>query len=338
MANVSVLGAGSWGTALAVLLQKNGHQVTLWSHRESQVQEIMETGRNESKLPGVALPSEIHYTSDLAESCKNQDLIVSAVPSTATRQTMENIRSFIPKGQYIVSVTKGIEEDTLYTQCEIMQDVLPDAVVGILSGPSHAEEVVKLQPTAIVAGSASRSLAVFTQELFMNEMFRVYISSDLTGIEVGGSLKNVIALAAGMSDGLGFGDNAKAALITRGVKEITSLAVAMGGEPETLAGLTGIGDLIVTCQSLHSRNRKAGFLIGQGMEPKKAMDEVHMVVEGVYSAKAALKLGEKFQVELPIITEVNRVLFQGKSAYDAVCELMARDKKSETESITWNEF
>jgi glycerol-3-phosphate dehydrogenase (NAD(P)+) len=336
MANVSVLGAGSWGTALAVLLQGNGHRVTLWSHRESQVEELRSTGRNESKLPGVDLPKEIIYTADLKEACTNQDLIVSAVPSTATRSTMEKIKDYISDGQYLISVTKGIEEDTLFTQCEIMKDVLPNAEVGILSGPSHAEEVVRGQPTAIVAGASSRALAVFTQELFMNEMFRVYISADLMGIEVGGSLKNVIALAAGMSDGLGFGDNAKAALITRGVKEMSELAVAMGGQPETLGGLTGIGDLIVTCQSLHSRNRKAGFLIGQGMDPKKAMEEVHMVVEGVYSAKAALALGQKLGVELPIITYVNRVLFDGMSARDAVIELMTRDKKSESDSVSWN--
>lgn len=335
MARVSVLGAGSWGTALAVLLKNNGHTVTLWSHRQSQVDEIVSTHRNESKLPGIDLPMDICYTSDLVQAVKNTDLIVMAVPSIATRSTAEKIRELLPQGSQIISVAKGFEEKTLYTQTQIISDVIPNACVGALSGPSHAEEVIRGLPTLVVAASKDRRLAILVQELFMNESFRVYVSPDVTGVEIGGSVKNVIALAAGMSDGIGFGDNSKAALITRGIKEISSLAVSMGANPRTLAGLSGIGDLIVTCQSRHSRNRKAGYLIGQGYSMQEAMDHVQMVVEGVYSAKATLALGQKYNVELPIVTEVNRVLFEGKNVREAVTELMTRDRKAETEEADW---
>ena len=264
-----------------------------------------------------------------------RDLIVLAVPSTATRQTAHNMAEWIPEGQQVITVSKGIEEGTLMTQCQIVEDELPQAVVGILSGPSHAEEVIRHLPTAIVAGAKDRRLAVFVQELFMNEYFRVYTSPDVHGIEVGGSLKNVIALAAGMSDGLGFGDNTRAALMTRGIKEISSLARQMGGEAETLSGLTGIGDLIVTCASVHSRNHQAGLYIGQGLSTEEAMKKVNMVVEGVHCAKAARALSEKYGIDLPIISVVNQVLFEGKSAREAVISLMNRHKKSEIEGMTW---
>ena len=240
MADISVLGAGSWGTALAALLCDNGHQVVLWSHRKEQAEELNSSHVNQSKLPGVGLPEKLRFTSDLEEALSEKDLIVFAVPSKAERETAEKCKAYLPAGQRIITVSKGIEEDSLMTHVEILKDVLPDAVVGILSGPSHAEEVVLRQPTLVVAGSESRDLAIFVQELFMNENFRVYVSPDVLGIEVGGSLKNVIALAAGMSDGLGFGDNAKAALITRGIKEISQLAVAMGGREAPLSGLTSI--------------------------------------------------------------------------------------------------
>lgn len=333
MAEISILGAGSWGTALAILLSGNGHQVTLWSHRRDQVEELKRTHKNESKLPGVILPERLHFTDNLEDAVWDKDLLVMAVPSTATRETAEKIKPYLSPKQRIITVTKGIEEATLMTQVEIIEDVLPEADVGILSGPSHAEEVAIGMPTVVVAGARDRDLAIMTQEFFMNETFRVYTSPDVIGIEIGGSLKNVIALAAGMSDGLGFGDNAKAALITRGIKEITALATAMGGQPETLSGLTGIGDLIVTCQSRHSRNRRAGVYIGQGMKMEDAMKKVAMVVEGVYSAKAAARLGDKYGVELPIITEVNHVLFNGKDCREAVLSLMTRDKKKEDERL-----
>ena len=326
---VGVIGAGSWGCALAILLQNNGCQVSLWGHRREQIEKMQASGECD-KLPGVMLPKEMSLTWDLSSCLLGKDLLVLAVPSTATRETAEKIRPYVEKNQILCSVSKGIEEDSLLTQCGILEDVLgKDAKVGVLSGPSHAEEVVKGLPTVVVAGSRDISVAEFLQNAFMNENFRVYTSTDVTGIEIGASLKNVIALAAGMSDGLGYGDNTKAALITRAIKEISSLALAMGGLPQTLSGLAGTGDLIVTCSSRHSRNRKAGMLIGQGLRPKDAMDQVHMVVEGVYSAKAALALGKKYQVSLPIIEQVNEVLFHDVDPRLAVRSLMERDKKSE---------
>ncbi len=335
MARICILGAGSWGTALAVLLVGNGHTVTLWSHRAEEVLAMQRTSANESKLPGVVLPREIRYSSQLKEAVKNQDLLVFAVPSKATRETAKKIKDLIPEDQKIVSVSKGIEEGTLYSQTQILEDVLKGALTAALSGPSHAEEVVRRIPTLVVAASKNHDLALLTQELFMNANFRVYISPDLLGVEIGGSLKNVIALAAGMSDGLGYGDNTKAALITRGIKEITRLAVAMGAKEDTLAGLSGIGDLIVTCQSMHSRNRMAGYYIGQGDSAQEAMDKVKMVVEGVYSAKAARALGQRYGVDLPIIEQVNRVLFEQMDVRKAVLELMGREKKAELDHCSW---
>ena len=243
---------------------------------------------------------------------------------------------FVTKGQIIVCVAKGIEEQTLMTISEVVEQEIPCADVAVMCGPSHAEEVRIGLPTTVVAGAKSRETAEKIQDLFMNEVFRVYTSPDMLGMELGGSLKNVIALAAGMADGLGYGDNTKAALITRGISEITGLAVQMGAKVETLYGLTGIGDLIVTCASRHSRNRKAGMLIGQGYTMKQATDEVQMVVEGIYSAKAALALAEKYQVELPIIEEVNRVLFEDKPAKEAVKDLMVREKRVENHNLTWD--
>lgn len=334
MYHISVLGAGSWGTALAAHLVKNNQDVVLWSHRASQVKE-MRKSRENPKLPGSKLPEALKYTADLEEACRDKDLLVFAVPSTATRETAEKINNLVPDGQRIVLVSKGIEENTLFTQEDIVKDVLPGSDVAVLSGPSHAEEVIAEMPTVVVSGARNKDTAVFVQSVFMNSSFRVYISSDVLGIELGGSLKNVIALAAGMSDGLGFGDNAKAALITRGVHEMTSLAVKMGGKVDTLNGLTGIGDLIVTCESRHSRNRKCGMLIGQGMSTNDAVKEVQMVVEGIYSAKAALGLGKKYEVDLPIVEAVNQVLFEDYPVKDAVIDLMTRERKSEFSGDSW---
>lgn len=334
MARIAVIGAGSWGTALASLLAGNGHEVVVWAYLEEEKRHLEETRRHPN-LRDTKLPESLRFTNDLKEAADCRDMIVMAVPSMATRSTARQLKESIPDGQPVVTVSKGIEENTLMTQCQIIEEEIPGAIVGILSGPSHAEEVIKKLPAAVVAGAKDRKLAVFVQELFMNDYFRVYTSPDVHGIEIGGSLKNVIALAAGMSDGLLFGDNARAALMTRGIKEISSLAQAMGGNEKTLSGLTGIGDLIVTCSSVHSRNHMAGVYIGEGMDMQEAMDKVNMVVEGVYSAKAALALGERHHIELPIIAAVNQVLFEGKSAKDAVSELMKRDKKSEIEGLTW---
>ena len=337
MAKVSVIGAGSWGTALAVVLQKNGHSVTVWSILEEEVKMLSEKREHVDKLPGVKLAENIVFTTDLKKAAEGMDMIVLAVPSPFIRSTSANMKPYVTKGQLIVNVAKGIEENTLMTLPDIIQEEIPQAEVAVLSGPSHAEEVGIGLPTTVVAGAKRRSAAEYVQSLFMNESFRVYTSPDMIGIELGAALKNVIALAAGMADGLGFGDNTKAALITRGIKEIARLAIEMGAKAETLSGLSGIGDLIVTCASKHSRNRKAGMLMGQGYTMDEAMKEVKMVVEGVYSTKAAEKMGEKYGVTLPIIGQVNQVLFENKNPGEAVKDLMLRDSKPEISSLTWEE-
>ena len=336
MAKVSVVGAGSWGTALAMLLCNNGHDTMLWSHREEQAEELRTARENKAKLPGVKIPEEIHVTSDLSEALIDKDVIVMAVPSVAVRTTAKKMSSHIRYGQVIVNVAKGIEEGTLKTLSEQIEEEIPQANVAVLSGPSHAEEVSRELPTTVVVGAETEETAIYLQKIFMNDVFRVYTSPDIKGIELGGSLKNVIALAAGVADGLGYGDNTKAALITRGIAEITRLGIKMGGKLESFTGLTGIGDLIVTCASKHSRNRKAGVLIGEGMTMEEAMAEVKMVVEGVYSAKAARELAEKYEVSMPIVEKVNQVLFEGKPAKDAVSELMMRDGRSEYSNLPWN--
>lgn len=333
MAKVSVIGAGSWGTALALLLYKNGHDVTVWSYQEEEVRMLSEKREHVSKLPGVKIPEGIFFTADIKEAVEEKDVVVLAVPSIHVNTAKD--RSICKDGQILVDVAKGIEEDTLMTLSQQIEEEIPQADVAVLSGPSHAEEVGRGLPTTVCIGAHTEATAKYLQQLFMNEVFRVYISPDILGIELGGSLKNVIALAAGVADGMGYGDNTKAALITRGIAEISRLGVKMGGAAETFGGLAGIGDLIVTCASVHSRNRKAGYLMGQGKTMKEAMDEVKMVVEGVYSAKAAAKLGKKYNVSLPIIEEVNKVLFEDKSPKEAVNELMLRVGKAEHTALPW---
>lgn len=329
MARVGVIGSGSWGTALSWLLCNNGHRVTLWSHHQEDTEMFCKLHQNVDKLPGVVLPDTVVYTSDLTEACENEDLLILAVPSRAIRSTAAQMKNSVRDHQMIVSVAKGIEEETLKTLSEVIEEEIPQADVAILSGPSHAEEVGRGIPTAVVVGAHSRDTAETVQKFFISPVFRVYTSSDMLGIQLGGALKNVIALAAGMSDGMCFGDNTKAALITRGSAEITRLGLAMGAKMETLYGLSGIGDLIVTCASVHSRNRKAGFLIGQGKTMQEAVDSVHMVVEGVYSARAGDKLSERYGVEMPIIHAVNQVLFENRPAAIAVMDLMQRVGKDE---------
>lgn len=335
MANISIIGAGSWGMALAVLLHKNGHRVTVWSAIESEIKMLQKEHEHKDKLPGVKLPEDMELTTDLEGAVKGADVLVLAVPSPYTRSTSHSMAPYVGKGQLIVNVAKGIEERTLLTLSQIIEEEIPQARVAVLSGPSHAEEVGRGIPTTIVVGAREKETAEYLQNIFMNEVFRVYISPDILGIELGAALKNVVALAAGIADGLGYGDNTKAALITRGIAEISRLGVAMGGRFETFCGLTGIGDLIVTCASMHSRNRRAGILIGQGYTMKQAMDEVKMVVEGVYSAKAAMGLAKKYDVQLPIIEQVNAVLFEGQLADEAVKNLMLRDKKIENPLLPW---
>lgn len=334
MARVSILGGGSWGIALAVLLHKNGHEITVWSALEPEI-EMLKEKHEHKMLPGVRLPEDTVFTTDDREAVEGQDLLVMAVASSFTRSTAHRLSALVAPGQKILNVAKGIEEHTLMTLSEIIEQEIPQADVAVMSGPSHAEEVGRGIPTTIVVGAKSKETAEYIQNLFMNEAFRVYISPDILGMELGGALKNVVALAAGIADGLGYGDNTKAALITRGLAEIARLGMAMGGKFETFCGLTGIGDLIVTCASMHSRNRRAGILIGQGKTCDEAMAEVQMVVEGVYSAKAAMELAEKYQVQLPIIEQVNKVLFENKSAAQAMKELMLRDKKLEVPDFSW---
>ena len=332
---IAVLGAGSWGSALSLVLATNGHDVTLWSIAEDEISMLREKHEHVDKLPGVKLPESISYTTDMEEAVSGKEFLILAVPSVFTRSTSKSMAPYVKEGQIVVCVAKGIEEDTLMTLSEIVEQEIPAAEVAVMCGPSHAEEVGRGLPTTVVAGAHKKAVAEAVQDIFMNEVFRVYTSPDVLGMELGGSLKNVIALAAGMADGLGYGDNTKAALITRGITEMGRLALEMGAKYETLSGLTGIGDLIVTCESRHSRNRKAGMLMGQGYTMKQATDEVKMVVEGIYSAKAAIALAHKYQVDMPIIEEVNKVLFEDKPAKDAVKELMMRDRRAEHSGLEW---
>ena len=334
---ISVIGAGSWGIALAKLLYNNGNEITVWSALEDEIVMLNKEREHKDKLPGVKLPDDMIFTTELKEAMKDSKILVLAVPSPFVRNTAKNMAQFYESEQIIVNVAKGIEEATLSTMSQIIEEEIHGARVAVLSGPSHAEEVGRQIPTTIVVGAKMRETAELVQNTFMSNVFRVYTSPDVLGIEIGAALKNVVALAAGIADGLGYGDNTKAALITRGMAEITRLGTAMGGHQETFYGLSGLGDLIATCASMHSRNRRAGILIGKGYSMDEAMKEVKMVVEGVYSAKAAQKLSEKYNISMPIVEQVNKILFEGKSASDAVNELMVRDKKIEISSTEWEE-
>ncbi len=337
MAKTGVIGAGSWGVALAVLLHRNGHEVCVWSRsiQKDGTDRLREKKKQLSDLLGAELPDAIDFTDDLRAAASDKDVLILAVPSPHVRNTAAMMRGMLPEGQIIVSASKGIEESSLRILTDIIGEELPGANAAVLSGPSHAEEVGRGLPTTCVVGARDKETAQYLQNLFLSPVFRVYTSPDMLGIELGGALKNVIALAAGTADGLGCGDNTKAALITRGIAEIARLGIAMGGRAETFYGLTGIGDLIVTCASVHSRNRRAGYLIGQGCSMEEAMAEVKMVVEGVYSAKAALALSQKYGIEMPIVEQVNKVLFEGKNAKDALRELMLRGPKGESGGAQW---
>jgi glycerol-3-phosphate dehydrogenase (NAD(P)+) len=335
MSKISVLGAGTWGTALAILLSNNGHEVTIWTIIENEARMLSEH-RNEIKnLPGAKLPAEVKVTMNLEEACSGKELLVMAVASPYIRSTAKLASPFIKEGQKIVNVSKGIEDVTLRTLSEVISEEIPQADIAVLSGPSHAEEVSRGVPTTIVVGAKTKETARFIQDVFMTDVFRVYTSPDITGIELGGSLKNVIALAAGIVDGLGLGDNTKAALMTRGMAEISRLGVKLGGKIETFSGLSGFGDLFVTCNSKHSRNWNAGYLMGQGKTMEEAKQQVGQVVEGINSAKAALHLAQQNDVEMPIVEQINLVLFEGKSANDALYDLLGRDKRKEYKSLEW---
>lgn len=334
MANIGIIGAGSWGVALAVLLNQNGHQITIWSALEKEIRVLIEK-RELPSLPGVSITENSLVTSDLKTAVLEKDVLVLAVASAYTRETAHRMAAYVVEGQKVVNVAKGVEKGTLLTLSQVIEEEISGADVAVLSGPSHAEEVGKGIPTTCVVGAKTQKTAEYLQNIFMSPVFRVYTSPDILGIEIGAALKNVIALAAGIADGLGYGDNTKAALITRGIAEIARLGMKMGGKLQTFTGLSGIGDLIVTCASMHSRNRRAGILIGQGKSMEEAMEEVQMVVEGVYSAQAALGLAQAYGVEMPIIEQVNQVLFHGKAAAEAVTELMLRDKTIEHSDLPW---
>ncbi|MCX7842702.1 MAG: NAD(P)H-dependent glycerol-3-phosphate dehydrogenase [Clostridia bacterium] len=330
---VSIIGAGSWGTALAILLAGNGHKVDMWSCFKEEVDMLNTAREHTQKLPGVILPEGVACTTDLEKALQGTEAIVMVVPSQTMRANSKAISKYISKGSIIVSCSKGLEEGSGLRLSEVISQEVPQAEVVVLSGPSHAEEVAREIPTTVVSACANKEAAEYVQDLFMCPRFRVYTNPDVIGVELGSALKNVIALCAGISDGLGFGDNTKAALMTRGIAEISRLGVAMGAKIQTFAGLTGIGDLIVTCTSMHSRNRRAGILIGQGKSMEEAISEVKMVVEGVTTSKAAYELSREKGISMPITEEAYRVLFEGKNARQAVADLMMRSRKHEIEEV-----
>lgn len=330
---IAVLGGGSWGTALAILLAKKGIKVKFWVRDLAQCNDLIKTKENLKYLPGVVIPNNVEIVNDLEMAVKNIQVIVLTVPSHAVRETCNSIKKFISKDSVIVNVAKGLETNTLYRMSEVVEEELPNCHYSILSGPSHAEEVSRDMPTTVVAASKMRQTAEFVQDIFMTPKFRVYTNPDVVGVELGGSLKNVIALGAGISDGLGYGDNTKSALMTRGIVEIARLGTALGANTKTFAGLSGIGDLITTCTSLHSRNRRAGILIGQGKPLDLVLKEIGMVVEGVKTTKAAFEISQKVGIEMPITSEIYSILYQDKNVKNAVVNLMLRSKTHEIEEI-----
>lgn len=330
MSKISVLGSGGWGTAIAILLVKQGHKVTLWSYLKEESQALRTYRENRPFLPGVLLPEGIQFTSELSE-CAEADLIITATPSHAIRATARNLSPLVCQKQIVLNISKGLEEGSHLTLSKVLEEELPQCEIAVMSGPSHAEEVSRGIPTTNVVAAKNQKTAEWIQELFMSPNFRVYTNPDILGVELGGALKNVIALCAGIIDGMNLGDNTKAALMTRGIVEMARLGSAMGANEETFHGLSGIGDLIVTCTSMHSRNRRAGILIGQGKTAEEAQQEVKMVVEGVRTCKAAKELSDKVGVEMPIVNEAYRVLFCGSKPQEAVHNLMGRGKKHESE-------
>jgi glycerol-3-phosphate dehydrogenase (NAD(P)+) len=329
---VSVVGSGAWGTALAIRLHKNGHDVTMWTFETNLIEE-METTRRNPRLPNAVLPEGLKISGDYA-CVRGASLVVIASPSFPMRSVCRGVAPYLDENAVVVSVTKGIEDGTCKRMSQIVADETGKKVV-VLCGPSHAEEVALDMPTGCLAACEDQALAEFVQDAFMSEYFRIYTSSDPVGAELGAALKNVIALCAGVCDGLGAGDNTKAMLMTRGLTEIARLGVAMGAHKDTFAGLTGVGDLIVTCTSMHSRNRRAGILIGQGKDVQTAMKEVGAVVEGYYAAKSAWALAQKMGVEMPITEAAYKVLYEGLSAKDMTRQLLNRGKKAESEDAGW---
>lgn len=326
---IAVIGSGSWGCAAAILLANKGHNVYLWSWKQEETDRLQKDRENKDVLPGRHFPHNIFCSHDMALCVLDAELIVTVVPSIATRSTAKQLAECVKDGQILVNLSKGLEESTLLTLSAVYKEEIPNAKIAVMSGPSHAEEVSIGLPTVNVTASYDDGVAEFVQSTFSTENFRVYTADDILGIELGGAIKNVIALCAGISDGIGYGDNTRAALITRGNAEIQRLGVAMGAKAETFAGLSGIGDLIVTCTSMHSRNHRAGMLLGEGYSLSETLEKVHMVVEGVNTAKAAYALSQKYKVEMPITEQAYKILFDGINPKDAVKSLMLRDLKSE---------
>lgn len=335
MSVVSVIGAGSWGTSLAILLSNNGHDVSVWSFFQNEVEMLDKEREHKQNLPGVEIPKSIKFTANIEECLKGHDFIVFVVPSQAVRSTAKRLAPYVNKNDIIIMCSKGLEEETGLTLSQVIKSEIPQSEITALYGPSHAEEVAAGIPTTVVSASPNVDVSIKVQDLFMSPAFRVYTSSDLIGAEIGAACKNVIALCAGICDGLGYGDNSKAALMTRGITEIGRLGRAMGANAMTFSGLTGIGDLIVTCTSKHSRNWRAGYLIGRGYTAEEAQNEVKMVVEGISATRAINKLSEKFNVEMPISHQAYEILFNDKDCKTAVYELMTRSRKHESEDIGW---
>jgi glycerol-3-phosphate dehydrogenase (NAD(P)+) len=333
MKEISVIGAGGWGTALSVVLAQNCEKVTLWARRGELSQLIRETGQNPDYLPGVVLPENVFATSDLEEAVRGRDTLVLAAPSHAVRAIARLMVPFIGEGTVLVNCAKGLEEDTLLRMSAVLEQELPACRVSVLSGPNHAEEVSRFIPTATVVSATDPLLAEQIQDLFMTPNFRVYTNKDLVGVELGGALKNIIALGTGISDGLGFGDNTKAALMTRGLTEIARLGVRLGADPLTFAGLSGIGDLVVTCTSKHSRNRSLGFALGRGKGLEEILIGMRTVAEGVRTTQAACSLARQNGVEMPITNVIYNIMFKGKDPLAGVEELMKRGRTHEKEDI-----
>jgi len=329
MKNITVIGFGSWGIALACLLAKNGHNITIWEDNTALADMLDKERENKSFLPGVIIPDDVIITHDAVTAARNAEILLFVVASRAIEKATTLLAPFFKPGQILVSASKGLIESSQKRITEFLEEAAPMCSVASISGPSHAEEVGKQMPTAVVAASRCEKTAAAVQDAFSCDNFRVYTTTDVVGCELGGAIKNVIALAAGIVDGLGFGDNTKAALMTRGSAEIARLGVAMGADEHTFAGLSGIGDLIVTCTSVHSRNWRAGNLLAAGKTCDEVITEVNMVVEGIHTAKAALALAQKYDVNMPIVEEINKILFENKNPRDAVVDLMLRDKKDE---------
>ena len=328
---IAVLGAGSWGTALAVTLSAKGHKVRMWDIDTAHADSMREKRENIKYLPDVKFNDNLCIAHDVEEAMHGADIVLFSAPAQHFRSALDTAIPYLKKEMVMVNVAKGIEQKSLMRMSEIAFDKVPDARYVVISGPSHAEEVGRFMPTTVVAASKNRELSEYIQDEFMTDRFRIYTGSDIVGVELGGALKNIIALGAGISDGMGFGDNAKAAMMTRGIKEMARLGVKLGGQAETFSGLSGIGDVIVTCTSVHSRNRRCGIMIGEGVKPSEATKRVGMVVEGMYTTEAAYELAQKNNVEMPLTEQIYRVINEEIDPRDAVATLMTRQKKHEME-------